>query len=154
MRYLIFILFFSLPCTAGAAIAAPISLGEAAIAQQAIPEGFAPKKQRFFDRIAKNILQKRIKKALGRNSEGAAKLLSVLGFTFSALGVILLFASSGVAALVLLLIGLVLSIFGLTLSSSDTEKWVKALAISGIVLCGLVVLLFFAVLILLIAAFS
>ncbi|MFM9948725.1 MAG: hypothetical protein ACKV1O_12370, partial [Saprospiraceae bacterium] len=73
MRYFIFMLLISLPCTAGATTAAPIGQGETGITHQSIPHGFAQKKQRLGERIAKNILQKRLKKALGRSDGEAAK---------------------------------------------------------------------------------
>ncbi|MFM9948724.1 MAG: hypothetical protein ACKV1O_12365 [Saprospiraceae bacterium] len=57
MRYLILLLFFSLPCTAGATIAAPIPQGETAIAQQAIPHGFAPKSSVFSSGLQQKSLQ-------------------------------------------------------------------------------------------------
>lgn len=146
MRYFIFMLWISLPYIGGARVAAPIPQGETAITQQAIPHGFAPKKHRFFERIAKNILQKRLKKALGRSDGEAGKSLSILGFTCSMLGVIMLFAGSA-ASLVLFLCGLLLSISGLALSSSATEKWVKGLAIAAIippVIVGLLLLTWLA----------
>jgi len=154
MRYLIFMLLFSLPCTAEPTVFAPESQVETAIAQQAIPHGFSPKKHRFFERFAEKILQKRLKKALGRSNEGAVKLLSIFGLTCSALGIILLLVYisgaatlSFVASLALIGVGFLLSSFGFALSSSDTAKWVKALAISGIVLFALLVLFFYLLLI-------
>ncbi len=140
MQYLILLLFFSLPYTAGATISAPISHVETAVNQQTIPQEFAPKKQRFFDRVAKHFLQKRIEKALRRSAGGAEKLLSILGFTCSALGAFLFFTSIN-AALVLLSAGLVLSILGLALSSWETRQWVKNMAIAGIVPPAAVLLL-------------
>jgi len=140
MRYLILILFFSLPGISGATISAPISQGETAIAQQTIPHGLAPKKQRFFDRAAKNFLQKRLKKALGRSDGGAEKLLSIVGFICSSMGAFIFF-SGATAALILLSAGLVLCILGLALSSSATKQWVKTLAIVGIVPPAILLLL-------------
>jgi len=139
MRYFIFLLLFSLPSAAGASVAVPNSLEET----QAIPQGFSPKKQRFFERFAKNVLQKRIKKALGRSNGEAAKGLSIFGFVCSVMGIIFLFAGAA-AGLVLLSAGLILSIIGLALSSSATKKWVKGMAIAGIVLPVVVGLLILA----------
>ncbi len=132
MRYVIFLLMVSIPCIAGATISVPVSHVETGIAQQTKPHGFAPKKQRFFDRVAKNLLQKRLKKALGRSVDGAEKPLSILGFICTAVGVISLF-SGAIGSLVLLLGGLVLGILGLALSSGATKRWVKGMAVAAIV---------------------
>ena len=151
MRYLIFILFFSLPCTAGAAIVAPIYQGETAIAQQAIPEGFAAKKQRFFERIAKNILQKRLKKSSAQPYGDNGRVLCIAGFVIGLLVFIagipplsigLLF-TFGFAFLIPLLIlsvtGLILSISGLKKAQGwERTKTIRRLAIAGIVMNGLV----------------
>jgi len=142
MRYLIFVLLIGLPFIGGATVAGPVSQGETAIAKQAIPHGFAPKKQRFFDQVAEKFLQKRLIKALGRNDGETAKGLSIFGFVCSSLGIILFFAGA-IMALVLILTGAVLSILSLALSFNVTEKWVKVIAIAGILLPAIVLLLLF-----------
>ncbi len=154
MRYLIFILFFSLPCTAGAAIAAPISQGETTIAKQAIPDGFAPKKQRFFERIAKNILQKRLKKSSAQPYGDNGRGRCIAGFV---IGLVVFIASIPPLSLYLLIFFgfpflitlLILSVTGLVLSISGLKKaqgWertktIRRLAIAGIIMNGLVFLL-------------
>jgi VIT1/CCC1 family predicted Fe2+/Mn2+ transporter len=155
MRYFLFALLFSLPFFSEAAVAVPIAQGETVVAQPITPHGFVPQKERFFDRVAKNILQKRLKKALGRSNSELAKPLAVSGFLAGVLGIVLLFATgAAVAALLIILAGLVLSIFGLVLTDASGEKWVKAMAIAGIVLSSIVILGLLVLLILLIAAFS
>ena len=154
MRFFIFMLLFSFPFSTEASVATPVTHGETVICQPVTPHAFMPKKDRFFDRIAKNILGKRLKKALGRSNGEIAKALAVSGFACSVLGAVLLFATGGVIALSLLLAGLVLSIFGLVLRDRSGKKWVKAMAIAGILIPSLLILAFVAILILFIIAFS
>ncbi|HLP93665.1 MAG TPA: hypothetical protein VK168_06490 [Saprospiraceae bacterium] len=154
MRIFIYILLFILPFTAEASVATPAIEGETVGCQPVIPHAFTPKKERFFDRIAQNILQKRLKKALVRSDDELAKPLAISGFVCSVLGAILLFTTVGVAGLLLLLAGLVLSIFGLVVRDRFGEKWVKAMAIVGIVIPSVVVLGILVLLALILIAFS
>lgn len=151
MRYLIFMLLIGLPFIGGATVAAPIQQGKTTIAKQAIPDGFAPKKQRFFERIAKNILQKRLKKSSAQPYGDNGRVLCIAGFVIGLLVFIasipplsigLLF-TFGFAFLIPMLIlsvtGLILSISGLKKAQGwERTKTIRRLAIAGIVMNGLV----------------
>jgi len=147
MRFFIIILFFSLPCSAGATIAAPMSLGETAIAREAIPAGFTPKKHRLFERFAEKIIKKRIykaAKALGAKKGDGGQGLSTIGFISGLSGVLLLILAVTVevaAAVALLVIALLLGLAGLVLCQMGIDRanamehpkiWVKALAYTGL----------------------
>ncbi|HAD11496.1 MAG TPA: hypothetical protein DCF33_03560 [Saprospirales bacterium] len=154
-------LLFSFPFTAEASVAAPIAQGETVVYQPVTPHAFVPKKQRFINRIAENILQKRLKKAFGRDNGALAKPLAVSGFLSGLIAVILflvfLFSGSAgilISSLILSLIGLVLSMLGLNLRGPSSEKLVKGLSIAGIALSSSVLLVFLLEFILLLAAFS
>lgn len=143
MRIFIFMLLTSLPFAAQASVANSVQEANTIVFQPVTHHSLTLKKERFFDRIAKNILEKRVRKALGRSNSESAKPLAVSGFICSVLGAILLFLTVAAGAgLLLLLAGLALSIIALVVSDSSGKKWVKALAIVGITIPSLVVLFF------------
>jgi hypothetical protein len=151
MRYLIFVLLFSLPCAAGASVAVPISIAETAIARQAIPHGFAPKKQGFFERVTEKMLQKRLKKSRTLPYGNNGKRLCIAGFV---IGLVVLLGSPlwagliyyyGIVFLILTfllsLTGLCLSILGLLKARGwEGTRTLRILAIIGIVLNALIFL--------------
>jgi len=127
-----------LPSTAGAASSVPISQGEPAT----IPYEFAPKKQGFFARFTAKIIAKRIQKALGGKYGEEGKWMAIIGFTSGVLGAsaLALAFSTGIAALILGLVlgvaGLILSLLALDVATSHERRirWIRNMAIAGIVL--------------------
>ena len=139
MQYLILLLFFSLPYTAGATISAPISHVETAVNQQTIPHGFAPKKQRFFERLLEKKLTKRLIKAVGaskRDGRGFA-IAGLIAFLLNGVSWLLSPLLGIFAVLPLAIIGLIFSIIGLSRAKRwDANGSSRRLAIWGIVLNG------------------
>ncbi len=116
MRYLMLLLFFSLPFTSGATISAPVSHVETAIAQQTIPHGFAPKKQRFFERLLEKKLTKRLIKAAGaskRDGRGFA-IGGLIAFLISVVSWVISPLLGFTAGLPMALLGLLFSVICLS----------------------------------------
>jgi len=133
MQYLILLLFFSLPYTAGATISAPISQGETAIGKH------ASKKHSFFERLLEKKLTKRLIKAAGaskRDGRGFA-IAGLIAFLLNGVSWLLSPLLGIYAILPLAIIGLIFSFISLSRAKRwDAEGLSRRLAIWGIVLNG------------------
>ena len=147
MRYVIFVLLISLSSMARATISAPISHVETAVNQQTIPHGFAPKKQRFFERLLEKKLAKRLTKAVGA-SKGDGRGLAIGGLIAFLISVVSWVVSpllGFTAGLPMALLGLLFSVICLSNAKPWDSVLPSRLAILGIVLNGVALIVGIAI---------
>lgn len=152
MRFIIFLLFLNLPSAVVAANTLPIIVAESVVAQEVLELKLGPQKHQQRNQFAIKIAVKRLKKALntlGPSVEERVKWVSMLGFSCSLLGILLLlFFAAGSAitagiALGLILLSLPLCLIALRRAKKldKDKKRIKGLAKIGIVLSSIVLIL-------------
>jgi len=136
MRYLIFMLWISLPCISGAAVSAPVVFRPSLETR--------PDKTGFLKKIKEKVLTKRIyktAKTLGRAKGDDGKGLSIIGLTFGLLGISLLIFAVKMEIVALVLVSLLLGLGGLVLCQIGLDRanamdhpnlGVKAMAYTGL----------------------
>lgn len=141
MRIFLFVLFLlNMPVVAGATTQVQPTPGSATEYEIAVSDKKAGVKHGFLKRVAEKILLRRLKKALKRAENPAAsngEAAAIFGLIFALIGVILWIIDLNLGAIMSLplgVLGLILSIVGLSKAKRNNDKGVKTLATIGLIL--------------------